>query len=318
MFEGAGVRTVAGGNIGTAFSAFVRQSGELDVATLEVSSFQLEDIRTFRPHIAAWLNFTPDHLDRYRSMEEYRAAKLRIFENQTADDWAILNLRDVRDGIVPAPRARVVTFSATLDGGDYTFVDGVIRCGGEAVLALADTRLRGAHNAENLMAALAIGRAWGLEAARMLPGLVGYRPQAHRCETIREVGGVLWINDSKATNLDSVEQALRAVDRPVVLVAGGKDKGFDYAPLREPVADRCRAAVLIGEMAERIERDWAGAVNCTRAPGLAEAVAEAARCARPGDAVLFSPGTSSFDMFRDYRDRGDQFRRLVLNLPENP
>ncbi len=318
MLETAGVQSVAGGNIGTAFSALVGQSGGLDVVTLEVSSFQLEAIRTFHPRIAAWLNFSPDHLDRYRSMDEYRAAKLRIFENQTEEDWAVINLRDLREGRVSPPRARTLTFSALIEGGDFSLRDAVIHFGGEPVLAMADTQLRGAHNAENLMAALGIGRAWGLDFSSMLPGLVGYRPQAHRCERIRETGGVLWVNDSKATNLDSVAQALRSETRPVVLIAGGKDKGFDYLPLRELVATRCRAVVLIGEMAARIGRDWSGTVSCVPAAGLAEAVDTAVRIARRGDVVLLSPGTSSFDMFRDYQDRGDRFRRLVLELPDTP
>ncbi len=281
--------------------------------TLELSSFQLETVRDFRAEIAVWLNFAPDHLDRYRSMEEYRVAKLRIFENQTAEDWAVVNFRDP----LPALVAQPLTFSAYAAGGDFAFHDGVIHFHGEPVLALSETQLRGAHNAENLMAALGVGVARGLSFTQMRPPLCAYQALPHRCESVRTLGGVEWINDSKGTNPDSVEKALLSETRPVVLIAGGKDKGFEYHSLTELVAEKCRAAVLLGEMADRIERLWSPRLPCHNVGrSLEAAVAAAAREARAGDAVLFSPGTSSFDMFRHYADRGNQFRALVLALPD--
>ena len=315
MLNAAGVRTVASGNIGPAFSAKVSQSGQLDVMTLEVSSFQLERIRAFRPHTAVWLGFAADHLDRYASMEEYFAAKVRIFENQTPSDWAVVNFRDK----LPPLAARRITFSASVPGADFELRDGVIFHRGTRVLAMSDTHLRGAHNAENLMAALGVGLAQGLEFHQMLPGLCAYRPLPHRCEVIRTVAGVEWVNDSKGTNLDSVEKALLSEGRPVVLIAGGKDKGFEYEALTDLVGERCRAAVVLGEMADRIEALWRGRLQCLNAGrSLSRAVELAADIARPGDVVLFSPGTSSFDMFKNYADRGNQFRELVLALPSNP
>jgi UDP-N-acetylmuramoylalanine--D-glutamate ligase len=311
MLNACGVKTVASGNIGPAFSAKVQQSRDLDVMTLEVSSFQLELIRRFRAHIAVWLNFAPDHLDRYRSMEEYRAAKLRIFENQLADDWAIINFQDALPGV----KARIITFSAFVAGGDFDLREGVIHYQGSAVMALRDTRLRGLHNAENLMAALGVGVARGLDFAQMVPPLCEYRPLPHRCELVRTIDGVDYINDSKGTNLDSVEKALLSENRPVVLIAGGKDKGFAYDALTDLVIKRCRAVVVLGEMADRIEALWGGQLPCFNAGrSLAQAVDFARQAAQPGDAVLFSPGTSSFDMFKNYADRGRQFCAAVENL----
>ena len=315
MLNASGIRTVASGNIGPAFSAKVSQSGQLDVMTLEVSSFQLERIQEFRPHTAVWLGFAADHLDRYASMAEYFAAKVRIFENQTPSDWAVVNFRDK----LPPLAARRITFSASVPGADFELRDGVIFHRGTKVLAMGDTQLRGAHNAENLMAALGVGLAQGLQFDQMLPALCAYRPLPHRCEVIRTVAGVEWVNDSKGTNLDSVEKAILSEGRPVVLIVGGKDKGFEYEALTELVVQRCRAAVVLGEMAGRIEALWHERLQCFNAgSSLSRAVELAADIACPGDVVLFSPGTSSFDMFKNYADRGNQFRELVLALPSNP
>ncbi|NBV85497.1 MAG: UDP-N-acetylmuramoyl-L-alanine--D-glutamate ligase [Verrucomicrobia bacterium] len=307
MFKGAGVATEACGNIGPAFSAKVAQSEALSAMTVEVSSFQLETIERFHPKIAVWLNFAPDHLDRYASMSEYYAAKLRIFEQQTENDWAVVNARDA----LPKLKARTLRFNAQAPDADFRLENGVIQFLGEPVLRMSDTHLVGQHNAENLMAALATGFAWGLDWAAMRPGLCAYRALPHRCEVVGESLGVQYVNDSKATNLDAVEKALASETRKVVLIAGGKDKGFGFESLTALVAQRCRSAVLIGEMAARISEQWSGALECQRAGSLSEAVSLARAAAQPGDVVLFSPGTSSFDMFANYADRGNQFRALV-------
>ena len=312
MLNACGQRTIACGNIGKPLSDIVRRQEKYDVLTVEVSSFQLETIRTFRPSISAWLNFAPDHLDRYASVAEYRAAKLRIFDYQTADDVAVVNAIE----LLPKIEARPVTFSAYSDDADFRLEGGAIVYGDEAVLRLADTKLRGSHNIENLMATLAIGLARNLSFAEMVPPLSQYEPQPHRCEFVREVGGATYINDSKATNLDAVEKALLAQSKPVILIAGGKDKGFTFDPLRELVREKVRATILIGEMAESIARDWSEAVPTEIADSLADAVDRARALAKPGEIVLFSPGTSSFDMFKSYADRGDQFRALVHALPK--
>ena len=313
MLNACHLRTLAAGNIGPAFSARVSQSKDLDIMTLEVSSFQLETIRAFHPHIAVWLNFAADHLDRYASMEEYYAAKIRIFENQTDGDWAIVKLGDK----LPPLNARVLTFSGYEQGGDFDLRDGVIHFRGKPVLPMAETNLRGVHNAENLMAALAVGFALGLPFERMCPPLADYRALPHRCELIRTFDGVDYVNDTKATNLDAMEKALDSETRPVVLIAGGKDKGFEFDSITDLVAAKCRVVILIGEMAPRIAASWQDRVPCFQAGFLlGEAVRLAQQHARPGDVVLLSPGTSSFDMFKNYAERGNQFRALVQALSE--
>ncbi len=312
MLNACGQRTIACGNIGKPLSEVAREKNPFDVLTVEVSSFQLEAIRTFRPSISLWLNFAPDHLDRYRSVADYRAAKLRIFENQMESDFAIVNAIEK----LPAVRPRKITFSAYADQADFRVSQGVIVYQDEPILRLADTKLRGLHNIENLMATLAAGMARGLSFEEMVAPLCAYEPRPHRCEFVREVGGVEYVNDSKATNLDAVDKALRAQNKPVILIAGGKDKGFSFDPLRPLVKEKVRSTILIGEMAENIRRSWNGAVECEIANSLADAVERSHARARPGEVVLFSPGTSSFDMFKSYGDRGDQFRALVRALPK--
>ena len=312
MLNACGQRTIACGNIGKPLSEVAREKHPFDVLTVEVSSFQLEAIHTFHPSVSLWLNFAPDHLDRYHSVSEYHSAKLRIFENQTETDVAVVNAIEK----LPAIRPRIVTFSAYVDQADFRLSQGAIVYQDEAVLRLADAKLRGLHNIENFMATLATGMARGLSFREMVPPLCAYEPRPHRCEFVREVGGVEYVNDSKATNLDAVDKALRAQSKRVVLIAGGKNKGFSFDPLRSLVKEKVRSTILIGEMAESIRRSWNGAVECEIANSLADAVERAHTRARPGEVVLFSPGTSSFDMFKSYGDRGDQFRALVRALPQ--
>lgn len=310
MLQGCGLKTVAAGNISPAFSAVVEQSAELDYIVLEVSSFQLERLTDFHAKVAVWLNFAADHLDRYASMEEYYQAKLHIFDRQTSEDFAI-----VRSGEkLPPLAAQVSTFSSTESSADLSFENGGIRYDGTEVLRMEQTCLRGVHNAENLMAALGTGLALGLSLEQMKPPLCAYRALPHRCEVVGTVKGVDYINDSKATNLDALEKALLGETRPVILIAGGKDKGFEFNSITKLVATRARVAILIGEMADRIARDWSPALRVERAATLADAVSQAHQLAEPGDVVLFSPGTSSFDMFRNYADRGNQFREHIKNL----
>lgn len=315
ILSDCGLRTVACGNIGLPFSDAVRRSNELDVIVLETSSFQLETVVHFRAHVAVWLNFSPNHLDRYPDVDAYRAAKLRIFERQTPQDFAIVNATEA----VNTGHARRLTFSSVEPNADFTFDGDIIRFRGEPVISLSDTRLRGSHNAENLMAALAIGRALEVDLDKLAAASRDYTPPAHRCEPVTTLGGVEWINDSKSTTLDAMEKAIFTMDRPFVLIAGGKDKGFDFKPARDIVKSRAKAAVLIGEMRDRIASDWSG-VRCELAEDLEQAVTLASTLAESGDAVLFSPGTSSFDMFRSYIERGDRFKSAVKSLsdPTNP
>lgn len=310
VLEAGGKRTEACGNIGKPFSDVVRNSEKLDVITLEVSSFQLETIETFRPRIALFLNFAPDHLDRYKSMEEYWRAKLRIFENQGPEDYAVVNA-----GLdLPPLAARRITIHAYGKEADYTFRDGWLCRGDEKIVRQSETSLTGPHNAENQLAALAVGDLYGIDRATVLGVLAGYKALPHRCELVRELDGVAYVNDSKATNLHSLESALQGMAVPCVLIAGGKDKGFDYAAIRDLVGRHVADAVLIGEAQSRMVEAWGQRTRCHRAQDLAEAVAAARRLARKGQTVLLSPGCSSYDMFKNFEERGRVFRDLVRDL----
>ena len=305
-----GKRTRVAGNIGTAFSAAVRESAQLDVMVLEVSSFQLEEISEFRPHISVYLNLTPDHLDRYPSMADYQKAKENIFRNQTAEDFAVVNATLQ----LPSLTATRVTFSPRDRDADYHLEEGWLVARGERVLEQAQTRLIGPHNAENMLAALAVADLYDVPRDVIRAALIAYRPLPHRLEYIGQLDGVSYLNDSKATNIDALEKALLAMTGPVILLAGGKDKGLDFAALTPLVQEKARAVILIGQMADKLTTLWGASVACHRANDLADAVAQCRQLAQDGDTVLFSPGCSSFDMFRDFEDRGNQFRELARQM----
>ena len=310
VLAAGGHRTVACGNIGVPFSEVVHSGEFYNVITLEVSSFQLETIVDFRPRVAVYLNFTPDHLDRYKSMEEYRRAKVRIFMNQTADDFAIVN----PDCELPELKAKKITINAYHSGADYTFSDGWLMSGGQKILLQSETRLVGPHNAENQLAALAVGDVYGVSRADTLDALRSYKPLPHRCEMIRVFEGVAYLNDSKATNIDAMEKALMGQTGPVVLIAGGKDKGFDFSKMRKLVSEKVKDAVLIGETQSKLVQAWGQHVRCHRAEDLEDAVNISRRLSRRGDVVLLSPGCSSYDMFKNFEHRGQLFRELVSKL----
>ncbi|MEI8037437.1 MAG: UDP-N-acetylmuramoyl-L-alanine--D-glutamate ligase [Verrucomicrobiota bacterium] len=307
----AGLGGTPCGNYGTPFAEVVCQATPPAAVALELSSFQLETIRSLHPVVAVWLNFAPDHMDRYPSVAAYRAAKLRIFDHQDVTDTAV-----VRSGEdLPPLAARVVTFSTTDLEADW-FSDGhtVSHAGATWFDMDQDTLLRGLHNAENLMAALAAGQALGISAGQMRAALHGYAPPPHRCELIRTLDGVEYLNDSKATNLHALESALRSQTRPVVLIAGGKDKGLDYAPVVPLLQEKALATVTFGQIARPLAALFAMAVPSTSVATLTDAVAAARSLAPQGSVILFSPGTSSFDQFSGYEQRGNSFRDLVHQL----
>lgn len=323
MLESCGKRTVAAGNNGNAFSDAVEGSAGLDALVLEVSSFQLEKIEQFRPNIAVLLNIRPDHLDRYRSMEEYAAAKSLIFQNQLAEDVAVVGAEALErlQRMGCRIRARTISFSACNRPADLwldwldsdTIWCRLPECRG-ILMKMSETNLRGAHNAENVLATLATGLAMGLPVSQMREAICSYCPQPHRCEYVACVNGVTYINDSKATNPDAVEKALRSIRGPVVLIAGGRDKGLDFSTIKEVVAEKVKLAVLIGETQHKISRAWADVAPCVRAFSMEEAVRVAANHARSGETVLLSPACASFDMFENYEHRGEEFKRQVLDL----
>ena len=323
MLAGCGKRTTAAGNIGTAFSDAVEASAGLDAVVLEVSSFQLEKIEQFRASVAVLLNITPDHLDRYESMDAYAAAKSFIFMNQRPEDTAVVSvealeaLRRMGIGI----KARPITFSAYSREADVwldwfdndTIWCRLPECHG-ILLKMSETNLRGVHNAENVLATLATGLAMGLPVSRMREAICSYCPQPHRCEFVADIDGVTYINDSKATNVDAVEKALRSLPGRAVLIAGGRDKGLDFTSLKEVVANKVKLVVLIGEAQGKMWRAWSKVTPCVRASSMEEAVRLAASHARRGDTVLLSPACASFDMFANYEERGDKFKEAVLTL----
>ena len=299
------------GNYGIPFTEVVLQAQPPAVVALELSSFQLETIQSLRPNVAIWLNFAPDHMDRYPTVHAYRAAKLRIFENQQAEDTAVIR----RGEDLPPLAAHIVTFSTTDPEADWFSNGQIIRHGGETWFDMNhETHLRGLHNAENLMAALATCRTFGISALSMRDALHGYTPPPHRCELIRTLDGVEYLNDSKATNLHALESALHSQTRPVVLLAGGKDKGLDYSSLLPLLREKALAVVTFGQIARPLAALFAEAVASESVSTLADAVAAARSLAPAGSTILLSPGTSSFDQFTGYEQRGNAFRDIVHQL----
>jgi len=309
------------GNIGAPLTAEARRLPSGGWMVLEVSSFQLETIETFRPRVAAVLNVTPDHLDRHGTLAAYTAAKARIFENQGPGDVAILNADDAgARNLAPAVRGDLVWFSRRGEPPRGAFVrDGwiVARLDGpaERLCPLGEIALRGAHNVENALAAALCARWLGMAPPLIREGIAAFRAVAHRIEFVREVDGAAYYNDSKGTNVESTIRALESFTEPVVLIAGGKGKGQDFAPLARAARDRVRLTVLIGEDAPRLAEAFAAeGLSTARAATLGAAVDAARASTRPGDVVLLSPACASFDMFESYEHRGDTFKRLVRDL----
>lgn len=329
LLDGLGVPNAVAGNVGTPFSSVVEDVPAHGVLVVEVSSYQLEDVRTFAPRAAAILNVTPDHLDRYDSFAHYAATKAGIFARQTASDAAILPERDViLDPLKPTLAARLFTFGEGDAAGEGARLAGdelFWREDGAAhrLLSRGEISLRGAHNHANVAAALCLLRGVGISPTdpRLVAGLRRLKPLAHRLEPVGAAEGVLFYNDSKATNPESLEVALTAFDEPVVLIAGGLAKESDYMRLTPVLARAVAGIVLIGRAADALAAAWAGlAVPVHRAGDDFEAAVELAfRLARERKAaVLLSPGCASFDMFRDYEDRGDRFRAIARRLGARP
>ncbi|MDB4371886.1 UDP-N-acetylmuramoyl-L-alanine--D-glutamate ligase [bacterium] len=306
LVEATGESCVACGNYGVPLSEVVLYDSPPSVISLELSSFQLETIIDFNPDVVIWLNFSPDHMDRYFSIDEYRDAKLRIFDNIDADTPVV-----VRSGSQVPERGRVTTFS-TEDEADWSLSGDDILCFGEAFVSISETRLRGLHNAENLMAACAAVEGLTSEVAR--EALSKYSPPEHRCELVAVIDGVEYLNDSKATNLHALESALRSQTRPAILIAGGKQKGLDYRPLAPLLAQKVKAMISFGEIGEELSSVFTTTVQCRKVETLEEAVAMAVVMAERGETILFSPGTSSFDQFNGYEERGRAFKAALPQM----
>jgi UDP-N-acetylmuramoylalanine--D-glutamate ligase len=311
-------RVLAGGNLGRPALDLLDEATP-DLYVLELSSFQLETTRSLAPAAAAVLNLSADHLDRYASLADYARAKRRIFER------AAIQIVNADDPMVAAMRradAPALTFSTRETTADF----GLLQAGGkthlarrgERLLDFAALKIKGLHNAANALAALALGEAAGLRLPAMLAALTAFPGLPHRSEWVADRGGVSFIDDSKGTNVGATVAAVAGMDGPLVLIAGGEGKGQDFTPLAAGLRGKIRAAVLIGKDAAAIARVLDGVCPVSRADTMAEAVALAARAARPGDAVLLSPACASLDMFRDYAHRGAEFAAAVHGLAGKP
>jgi UDP-N-acetylmuramoylalanine--D-glutamate ligase len=322
IFADAGLPTLVGGNIGRPVTEMVAESTPQTVSVLEVSSFQLETVEEFHPRIAAVLNLTPDHLDRHGSFEVYAAAKARIFKNQVAGDALVLNADDPAvQAFAAKAKSDVFWFSATKAVRRGTFVrDGVVvwveKEGGvtEPVLPVSEIPLRGAHNVENVLAAVCIARLAAVPAESIRATVKSFTAVEHRLEFVREVAGVRYYNDSKATNVDATSKAVEAFAGGVHLILGGKDKDSDYTTLAALLRERVKTVITIGSAAQKIEQQLAGVVKIERAETLQRAVALASVISVAGDTVLLAPACSSFDQFENYEHRGRVFKELVAPL----
>src|SRR5258706_1718436 len=319
ILKDAGFSTILAGNIGTPLIARVEQTSDETVAVVELSSFQLELIETFRPNISVFLNLTPDHLDRHHTLEAYGRAKARIFQNQTEADSAILNADDPATTPLAPAKPHVYWFSRKQRVAQGAFVRGneiVFRHDGqeEAVLSLTEIPLPGAHNVENVLAAVAATRLAGTEPAAIAKGVRSFAGVEHRLEFVAEISGVRYFNDSKATNVDATLKALDAFAGRILIVLGGKDKGSDYTALRKPLREKAILALLIGAASEKIEKQIAGSVVIERAGTIQRAVEIASQASRPGDVVLLAPASASFDQLENYEHRGRVFKELVHQL----
>lgn len=326
LFKNAGRSTVVAGNIGFPFSEYVLESKPEDVVVLEVSSFQLDYIDTFRPQVSVLLNITPDHLDRYdHDFVKYARSKFRIFENQQGDDVLVYNHDDalVREYVGRLAEQRPVTawgLSQDEEVRDGAFLRGdaiVLRTGGreDVLMPVSELALRGAHNVYNSMAAAVAARALDADFGFIRESLATFAGVPHRLELVRELDGVRYVNDSKGTNVDAVRYALGSFEEPIVLIAGGKDKGNDYTPIKRLVEERVRAVIAIGESAGKVMQELgAVAPRAERAESMEEAIRKARVLAEPGDVVLLSPACASFDMFNNYEHRGEVFKEVVRSL----
>jgi UDP-N-acetylmuramoylalanine--D-glutamate ligase len=319
LLKTAGMQTILAGNIGTPLIGCVEAMRDDTWTVVELSSFQLELIDTFRPNIGVFLNLTPDHLDRHHTMEAYGAAKARLFEKQTGEDAAVLNADDAATTPYAPSLPRVYWFSRKqrVAQGAYVRAEEIVfRQDGaeEVLLKLEDIPLAGSHNVENVLAAAVAARLAGAPAAAIAKGVRSFAGVEHRLEFVSEIAGVRYYNDSKATNVDATLKALDAFPGRILIILGGKDKGSDYTVLQKPLREKAILALLIGAAAEKIENQISGSVALERAETLERAVETASHAAQRGDVVLLAPACASFDQFKNYEQRGQVFKDLVRQL----
>jgi UDP-N-acetylmuramoylalanine--D-glutamate ligase len=327
MLEEGGISRWVGGNIGRPLTEFLlrptdgKGGREPEVIVAELSSFQLETIVDFRPWIALWTNLSEDHLDRYPNMEAYAEAKARIFHKQSSRDFCVVPDRDpwleIHRGVI---QGRVLRFGTSAEPEpDVCLKQGSIvykepESGEEEHYETGRVRVPGKHNLENMMSALAAARLCGADPRGIQRAMDAFAGLEHRVEYVGEANGIRFFNDSKATTVDSVVRALECFEAPILLLAGGKDKGGSFRPLQQPVERHVRRLFLYGAAAGRLAQELGGATEMETADSLEEALARAWRAARPGEVILLSPACSSFDMFRDYEERGQMFKAWVHGI----
>ncbi len=316
IFRACGLSTFVGGNIGNPLIELASSGEQVERVVVELSSFQLEGVESFRPQVAVLLNLTEDHLDRYASFQEYIDAKLRIFQNQGPEDFAVLNMDDplvagcagrLAARVFPMSRLAELAEGISYRDGFITFAHRgrVLRFGTEGF------RLKGVHNLDNIMASLAATLLMRCDGDCAYAAVSSFKGLPHRMEFVAEIDGVAWYEDSKGTNVGSVVKSLESFDSGITLIAGGKDKGGSYQPLAPLVAERVSHLVLIGEARERMNEALGGLTDTYLAASLEDAVECARRRTEPGGVVLFSPACSSFDMFKNYEERAERFKALV-------
>ena len=320
LYRTAGEPVAVAGNVGRPLASLAGEGDPAATVVCECSSFQLEDTVAFAPECGVFLNLAPDHLDRHPDLDDYLSAKLEVFARQANEDVAVFNGDDPalagRD--IGGCGRRVRFCRGASPDCEVAASAGTIFHDGEPLIEVPELSLRGEHNVENAMAASAAALSMGLDRGAVREGLRSFPGVPHRLEEVAEIDGVLFVNDSKATNVGAATVALRSFDRGIHVILGGRAKGEDFAPLAEAVAERCRGAYLIGEAAEQLQGALQPAADAgvavVRCGDLGSAVRTAATAAQPGEVVLLSPACASFDAFRDFEERGDAFRRIVEEL----
>lgn len=320
IFKTAGFKTIVAGNIGAPFSDFVLDADENSIVVLEVSSFQLDHIESFKPKVSVLLNITPDHLDRYDSFGDYVLSKFRIFKNLKEDDFAVYNYDDeIVQPYAESLNVIKLPFSVVerLSCGAFIEDEYIVlsyKNKKEKILKMKDLKLRGIHNVYNSLAAALAARAMEVRNEIIRESLQSFEGVEHRLEFVREINGVKFINDSKATNVNSLWYALESFDEPIILIAGGRDKGNDYSKVYDLVKKKVKLIIAIGESKEKIYNEFKNLTEVVKVDSMEEAVRKSYEEAKPGDVVLLSPACASFDMFRDYEHRGEVFKKLVNEL----
>jgi UDP-N-acetylmuramoylalanine--D-glutamate ligase len=314
ILEGSGKRVFLGGNIGNPLIQIAQDDDNYDLLVLELSSFQLQGTCTFGPFIGAILNISPNHLDHHENISEYTESKMKLFSNQTYSEWAIYNADDslVKENLFKIMSKKIPFGKAPIEGG--VFLDGTHIRFRDEFYDLTRIKLIGKHNIENAMASIACGRILECDPNLIQETIVNFDPLPHRIEFIRELRGVRFFNDSKSTSPGATLRALESFSSPIILIAGGKDKGGGYEILKDALRDRVKLLILFGESKLRIEKELGKEVKTVLASSVDEATVKAFMGSRKGDTVLFSPACSSFDMFSSYEERGRRFKEIVQNL----